>query len=166
MKTLVALFALTAFAVAQAPAPQQAQQIYVAADRTFRGPFTHAPTPLAGETVNALTAAQFSALNALRSSSGARHFTFDGANFAVAPIDQLAGQLLAIFSGLTPSERALFKPQMDAVKARLAVGDVAGAQLIITLSGSGMPTDIATVRTNMLALITQIYGATPPAVNQ
>lgn len=171
MKTLLLSILVSGFwflgtGLAQTPAPKPVLQIYVSADHSFRGPFTHAPAALSGEAVVTLTAAQFAALNAVRSANPmAHHFAFDGTTFTVAPAEQLRIGLLSAFAGLTPAEQALFKPTGDAALSRLARGDIAGVQEIITLSGAGMPQTIANVRSTMLALITTLYGANPPSVN-
>ena len=143
------------FASGQTPLPQQ---VAVAADKTIRGPYSVAPKLAAGETAVALTGAQYAALDAVRHANPAvTRFAFDGTNFTVAPIEQLRLGLLAIYNSLPAGEQELFQPQMQGVKRRLAAHDVAGALLIVTLSGTGMPQDIATARTQMLAQFTQYF---------
>jgi hypothetical protein len=163
----------------------QAQFIVLDPDNTFTGlhpgtyvgavntnPDATVATGTAVNTIINLSPAQLATFNAFASANkGVLEFAYnptpaDGTSyFTVAPIEQLRLGLLSIFSGLQKWEQAIYAPQLTAVAGRIAVGDVAGVQGIITNSGAGMPTDIATARTAMLALITQLYGATPPAVN-
>ena len=157
MKTIVLILALLLPFGAIA-----AEQIYVSADQTFRGPFADAQQPQTGETVVTLTAGQFAQYNFMVSTNAAgTAFLWDGSNFLVKSIEQLKAQLLTQFATLSPGEQAMFHPTMEAVREMLLRHNVPEARLIISLSGLGMPQDIANVRTAMLAAIDALFP--PPA---
>ena len=142
-------------------------QIYISADKTdFRGPFTHNPPLLPGETPLTITSAQYAALNAVRKANpGATQYAFDGKVFTVAKIEQCRLGMLAIIMGLPKWAQELYKPQVQGAYDRFKIGDVAGVQQIIQASGKDMPDPIPAAKTALLNLITSLYGVTPPSVN-
>ena len=133
--------------------------ICVSADKSVRGPFddlVNAPTTT--ETKVVLTKDQFAAYEVLKKANpGVSKFVWDGKAFAVAPIESLRVELFGIYNGLPGYAQDKFKSDFEAVRSRLAAGDVSGALTIITYIGFGMPQSIVDARDSMLALFKKYF---------
>ena len=127
------------------------QAIYVKADQSFRGPYTHAEPLAEGETIVVLTAEQYAAVDAMRHAHPVCHLAFNGTTFVLSPADIVREPLLMQFSALPAEQKAFYAPAYSAVKAMLDAGNVTGAKNIIAWLRT--PTDeLAATQQQMLAL--------------
>jgi len=130
------------------------QSIYVASETITLGPFTTPNRPpVTGESLVALTDAQYSALDTLRRSHIGSPLVFNGTTFALTAGETLRLQLLAILNAQSSGVQSFFAAVAAQVKTLLqtGAGDIATAKEIIQTVPLFGDTGLTSVQTQMLA---------------